>query len=1027
MKQKNFYKAFGFLYEHVKDSINVYQKEEFFRSLFGNIYLLSNDELFDNDKIRKITSGNATIHRRVAKQLCTEKGFELLRQNLSEFCLSNSVNDSNLTKEILHLLDLDLTIPNDIKKQISLSVTPYNEYSLSRAIAATLICLDHSDYIFNRGKKFVLNVEFMRLNFTKPISKYPRYISAPPDAATENLIGREDEVEKLYNEIINGEGKLMISAVGGLGKTELVKLFLNQIVNTDVETSNIEVIAWIPYNNSDICLSIKQSLNLQCETNEVWKALQDMVCKYNKKLLLVFDNIETAENDEYLRKTSQLQCRIIVTSRLKKLSGFNKVLYLRPLKMKDCRNLFYAYYKFNERDNELLNDIISLTARLTIMIVFIAKVAYLEELSFHKLYQKLVEKGFKLSDEDVSCEHEKMQDDNTIIHQMCILFSLINYSATDRKILTYISIIPNLQFDFPKAKKWFNIKKNSSLIKLYNLGMLEHITKSKTHFYWMHSVIAASIREQQKHELYELSRPFISILSEQLDTGTTFGKEYEKAYLIPFSWSVADIMENHWNNEEDTDFLTNLFHVCFACSNFALCEKLIDVIIDIQQDTTKFSYVNLIYSYRNKIDLLLQFDRATEAAVVFDKAESLFDANNATDDERALLNSEYGILYQIRGDYETSYSYFDKCIQSAERNESETREKDISTACCNMARMLVDSGDLFKAYDFIKRAIAVQGEDEEDVDLIICYSTLGAICTELINIGYGTTYIQEAMDTFEKVIAFREKYLGKHHADTAVAYHDYAYLLYVVGLYDDALNYNKKAYAIDEELFSEYSITRMRSLNTKALILWGQATDDESKKNQFQEALNIFDYIIRESEKLSNDYLIDVADFAFNSARCLFEFGNSAKAKEAYMKCIKIWSNISECGKRKLAEAYQEYADILFSEGEFNIALYNYRKSDEYISEDFYLKVDVLDSIAACLLLNKEICEGIQTFKELIDLLVTYNATDSHTKFQLCNNLFCILDASSDDEIEWKKMLLKKFENNPKAIEYINNFLTNDS
>ena len=75
--------------------------------------------------------------------------------------------------------------------------------------------------------------------------------------------------------------------------------------------------------------------------------------------------------------------------------------------------------------------------------------------------------------------------------------------------------------------------------------------------------------------------------------------------------------------------------------------------------------------------------------------------------------------------------------------------------------------------------------------------------------------------------------------------------------------------------------------------------------------------------------------------------------------------------------------------------------------------------------MNKEISDGIQTFKELIDLLVTYNATDSHTKFQLCNNLFCILDASSDDEIEWKNMLLKEFENNSKAIEYINNFLIN--
>ena len=65
----------------------------------------------------------------------------------------------------------------------------------------------------------------------------------------------------------------------------------------------------------------------------------------------------------------------------------------------------------------------------------------------------------------------------------------------------------------------------------------------------MHSVIAASVREQQKEHLYDISRPFIDIMTDELDFQKNEGREYEKAYLIPFSWSVADIMENHWNNE----------------------------------------------------------------------------------------------------------------------------------------------------------------------------------------------------------------------------------------------------------------------------------------------------------------------------------------------------------------------------------------------------------------------------------------------------------------------------------------------
>lgn len=96
---------------------------------------------------------------------------------------------------------------------------------------------------------------------------------------------------------------------------------------------------------------------------------------------------------------------------------------------------------------------------------------------------------------------KKMQNDETIIRQMCILFSLVKYSDADKKILTYISVIPNLKFDFTKAKKWFNIKKNSSLLILFNVGMLEHITEKRTHIYWMHSVVAAAVRDSRKQHV----------------------------------------------------------------------------------------------------------------------------------------------------------------------------------------------------------------------------------------------------------------------------------------------------------------------------------------------------------------------------------------------------------------------------------------------------------------------------------------------------------------------------------------------
>lgn len=113
-------------------------------------------------------------------------------------------------------------------------------------------------------------------------------------------------------------------------------------------------------------LSMKQALHLKCDLEDVWQAVQDLCADSKGRLLFVIDNIENIGNDEFLGKLSMLPCRVLITSRQKILRGFNRIMYLPPLKMAQCRDLFYQHYQYAERDNEVLNDIIDLTARLSI-------------------------------------------------------------------------------------------------------------------------------------------------------------------------------------------------------------------------------------------------------------------------------------------------------------------------------------------------------------------------------------------------------------------------------------------------------------------------------------------------------------------------------------------------------------------------------------------------------------------------------------------------------------------------------------
>lgn len=1016
MSQKGFFKAFNILYLSVKDVLNIYQKENFYRLLFKDVYALAGDGLYDDDSIRKRTSGNDTIHLKAIKKLHTVEGFEVFRKGIEDKLLPYLSEKNTIISQLYDLCQEDNLIPEQVKSGIKCNLNISTPYQESKIISAILDCLNYSDYLETKSKNDFVDISYMRLSADKPLAKYPKFITESPDAAVAELIGRENDLKEIYETVIKGNGKLLVSAVGGLGKTELVKRFLETVIQAETQTTGVEVIVWIPYDNVDIRASMKEALHLQCELEDVWIKVQELVADYGNGMLLVIDNIESVE-DEYLSKLVNLQCRVILTSRQREIPGFKKVLDLEPLSIEACRELFYKHYQFDERNNELVNDIIALTAKLTIMIVFIAKVACLEEMSLKELYEKLTEKGFKLSEEDVSCEHERLRNDNTIITQMCILFSLVKYNEADKKILTNISIIPNIRFDFSKAKKWFGVKKNSNLMKLFKMGMLEQITSDRKHTYWMHSVIAAAIREQQKEHLYDLSRPFVDILSEELGLSVENGKEHEKASYIFISWSVADIMDNHWHTESDTTFLTNLFHVCFACSSYHLSERLINMVIDIQKDPDNgFPVLELAYSYRNKIDLLLHFDRANEAADLLEIIEKLFDDNNIPTEERNILDYQYGVLYQVRADYPKSRIYFQNCIDLA-MSEGEENYSDLAVAYSNMGRMLVDAGEYVEAYDYIKQSIEYD-TDEDTASKMISYCTLADICSELVASGYWQHY-DEAKDSFKRVIKFREDNLGKLHSDTAIAYQEYASFLLNVGRADKsflgkALKYVNMANDIQVKLFSEHSITIMRNHNTKALIL-----DEMGYHN---DAFDIFEDIIKNTENMSDDYLTDLATFIYNYAQAQRDVGMIDDAMPYYLRSIDIWNSLSDYGNLHLVHAYKGYGECLYVKGYVEDAIENFETAANLIKEDLNFKMSLWDSIAALYAMIDKYEDCVMCFVKLLKELTAYNVYDDETKFDTCENLANVLEAREPHEKKIKSLILDELKSEPSVLDYIDDF-----
>lgn len=826
---------------------------------------------------------------------------------------------------------------------------------------------------------------------------YPEYLTDIQDGIVASFTGRTEIICEII-ELLESGNSVLLSAVGGLGKTEVARSIMKRYSSIQSIESGINYLSWVRYDNNDLRESIKSAFHLKGNADEAWNTFCNMAQQYREKMFVVIDNIEHADRDEYLNKLSSLPCRLLVTGRCRALSSL-KVVELPPLSMEECRNIFYYFYHFKQ-NNEILNDIIGLTCRLTIMVEFLAKVAQLEEISLQDLYGKLVDLGFKLSQEDVSGSHEKLRDDHTIIEQMCLLFSLCAIKENDQKILTWISVIPSIPFTKKNASDWFGIQKNSILKRLFEQGMLEIEHNGAIQNYWMHSVIASAIREQKKDVLYDETRPFIERLSEELDFGSQWGQGYKKEYLIPFSWSVSDILENHWHNESDVDFLTRLFYVAFESGNYALCRKLIDQILKIDMSNELIHPAYLIRDYKNRADLFMKMEDFPEALdcllkareqlkILESSAESeefcqwphneILDENieSYCKSEYSLLMHKFGIVYHLTGDFEKALSYYYKAYNNDMQIEN-ISARELSTCHSSIATVLRDMGLFEDAYHEIEKAIHYDQNREMDAETAMNYDIYASICAELAADGISG-YYEKADEAFNTVISFREKHMGKHHPDLGDGYHEYALFLYYNNELDEAEKYIQKALDISSYNFTENSISYARNLNTTGIILDAKG-ESESAIDVYKQVLFIYDSIQNAPED-------DRANVYYNMASTYQEMGKYEKSLNYYKIAEDIWKKTLPEHSVRFMEIRQGRGECLMMSEQYKEAITEYLQALSFLDSQIWPKIEITSDIAECYYMIGELGNAKEHYIQALKYMQEWEEVEAGMKVRILLNL----------------------------------------
>ena len=301
------------------------------------------------------------------------------------------------------------------------------------------------------------------------------------------FFGRDSELEDLREQIRQG-GKILISGMGGIGKTEL----LRQALKISLREGLFASVAYVQYEGSLRESFLRSFLDLHGNTMETrFEECVQRLSRGKGRNLLLIDNMNTPRHeDAALGMLSGLGCDIVMTSRLASLSGFRTFMLDNPGR-KAARQIFGANYgQPLEQDEESLL-IYLLDEHLDchpLMCTVLGSMARSRHLDIPTLYNGLRNHGLKGG---FTQEAQSVQVED-VLHR---LFELNNLDEKGRSLLRLFALLPQRLYPFFVLQELMaDITQDKdeladSLETLRYLGWLGNSVPG----YSMHPVIAESL------------------------------------------------------------------------------------------------------------------------------------------------------------------------------------------------------------------------------------------------------------------------------------------------------------------------------------------------------------------------------------------------------------------------------------------------------------------------------------------------------------------------------------------------------
>lgn len=365
-----------------------------------------------------------------------------------------------------------------------------------------------------------------------------------------HFFGRETELFELRRMLIRG-GKYLVSGMGGIGKTELMRQFLKCCE----EEKLTDYVCVIQYENSLADSLIKAFPEIRGSDREsnFKEALARIRLHAKEKVLIVIDNMVTGHKDEQeLDRLSGLAADIFITSRQRELSGF-ETFEIKALTIDACRLVFRDNYEreLTKEDRTALDDILSRDVwQHTLTLRLLGCVARTREWAVQELLERL-EKG----ETPVSLKGESGYES---LKQLYLRMYAVSVLKKDmNKMLQAFALLPYESYSVDFAQKYMKgflgegMEAEKSLEDLWKSGWLE----KKEDGYSLHPFIAECVLARKPEE-----KDFAPFMESVMDFWTGGRTEFD----LGETRGIFDRLYDDWKETEKEQMKATLLALSAA-------------------------------------------------------------------------------------------------------------------------------------------------------------------------------------------------------------------------------------------------------------------------------------------------------------------------------------------------------------------------------------------------------------------------------------------------------------------------------